>query len=66
MGAKLVWKRFLRLLHEVYGSRVYKWGAVMWVDIKGEVQIMEKKRLTLHYIEEVNMLRKCHHVCLLT
>ena len=27
MVAKLVWKRFLRLLHEVYGSIVYKWGA---------------------------------------
>ena len=24
VATKLVWKRFLRLLHEVYGSRVYK------------------------------------------
>ena len=26
---------------------------------------MTKKRLTLHYIQVVDMLRKCHHVCLL-
>ena len=34
---KLVWERFLRLLHEVYGSTVYKWGAMIWADIKGKV-----------------------------
>ena len=27
MATKLVWKTFLRLLYEVYGSRVCKWGA---------------------------------------
>ena len=47
MAAKLVWKRFLRLLHEVYGSRVYKWGAAMWADIKGEVQDYEKQKVKL-------------------
>ena len=30
MVAKLVSKCFLHLLHEVYGSRVYKWGTMMW------------------------------------
>ena len=45
MAAKLVWKRFLCLLHEVYGSRVYNWGALMWVDIKGEVQDYEKEKV---------------------
>ena len=63
MVANLVWKRFLRLLHEVYGSRVYKWGAVMWVDIKGDVIDYEKEKVnfalytTDRYVEEV------HHVC---
>ena len=59
MAAKLVWKRFLRLLHEVYGSRVYKWGSLMWVDIKGEVQDYEKEKVNFalyikgQYVEEV-------------
>ena len=44
MAGKLVWKRVLRLLHEVYGSRVYKWGTMMWADIKGELQNYEKER----------------------
>ena len=44
MVAKLVWKKFLRLLHEVHGSRVYKWGTMMWADIKGELQNYEKER----------------------
>ena len=38
----------------------------MWADIKGEVQNYELKKrltlLTLHYIQEVDMLRKCRHV----
>ena len=37
MAAKLVWKRLLRPLHEVYGSRVYEWATMMWTDVKGEV-----------------------------
>ena len=59
MAAKLVWKRILRLLHDVYGSRVYKWGAVMWAAIKGKVQDYEQEKVTfaLHtrgrYVEEV-------------
>ena len=60
MAAKLVWKRFLRLLHEVYDSRVYKWGAMMWVDIKGEVQDYEKEKVNFalytrgRHVEEVS------------
>ena len=60
MTAKLIWKRFLRLLHEVYGSRIYKWGTVMWADIKGGLQDYEKEKVnfTLHirgrYVEEVS------------
>ena len=42
MVVKLVWKRFLRPLHEVYGSRVCKCGALICDDIKGEVQSYEK------------------------
>ena len=37
----------------------------MWADIKGELQDYEKKRLTLHCIQEVDMFRKCRQVCLL-
>ena len=44
MAAKLVWKRFLRLLHKVYGSTVYKWGTMMWVAINGELQYCEKEK----------------------
>ena len=33
------------LVGEVYGSRVYRWGAVMWADIKGEVQDYEKEKV---------------------
>ena len=36
-GCQIGLEKVLRLLHEVYGSRVYKWEAVMWVDIKGKV-----------------------------
>ena len=45
MATKLVWKRFFRLLQVVYGSRVYKWGLVMWTDIKGELQDYEKENV---------------------
>ena len=60
MATKLVWKRLLRLLHEVYGSRVYEWGPMMWVDIKGEVQDYEKEKVNFAlytrspYVEEVS------------
>ena len=59
MAAKLVWKRILCLLHDVYVSTIYKWGAMMWVAIKGKVQDYEQKKVTfaLHtrdrYVEEV-------------
>ena len=43
MTPESVWKSFLRLLHDIYGSRVYKWGVVMWVDIKGELQDYDKE-----------------------
>ena len=65
MATKLVWKKLLHLLHEVYGSRVYKWGSVMWDDIKGEVQYYEKEKVNFalytrgRYIEEV---LPCMHI----
>ena len=46
-------------MHDVYGSRVYKWGSVMWVAIKGKAQDYEQEKVTfaLHtrspYVEEV-------------
>ena len=46
MATKLVWKRILHLLYEVYVSRIYKWGAMMWVDIKGEAQHYEQENVT--------------------
>ena len=57
--AQLIWRRFLRLLHVVYGTRVYKWGTMMWADIKGEVQDYEKENVNFalytrgRYVEEV-------------
>ena len=60
MATKLVWKRVLRLLHEVYGSSVYKWRTMMWVDIKSEVQNYEKEKVNFalytrgQYVEEVS------------
>ena len=45
METNLVWKWFLHLLHEVYGSRVYNRGTMMWADIKGELQDYEKEKV---------------------
>ena len=57
-------KDFYVSLHEVYGSRVYKWGAMMWDDIKGEVRDYEKEKVNFAlYARGVDMLRKCRHVC---
>ena len=42
---KLVWKRFLHPLHEVYGSRVYKWVTIMWANIKDKQRIMRKRSI---------------------
>ena len=45
MATKLAWKRFLCHLHEVYDFSVYKWGTMMWADIKGELQDYEKEKV---------------------
>ena len=60
MAAKLIWKRFLCCLHEVFGPRLYKWGTMMWVDIKDELQDYEKEKVKFalytsgRYVEEVS------------
>ena len=38
-----VWKRMLRMLHLIYGKRVYKWGFVRWGRFAKEIQNYENK-----------------------
>ena len=48
IATRLLWRLyFVSFAYEVYDSRVYKLGIVMWADIKGELQDYEREKVNL-------------------